>query len=118
MKFSELDRSKLLVLQFDLDGTLCTVEKGARNLKDYANAVPRMEIIAKVNELHNEGHLIKIVTARGAQTDQDWREFTKKQLAEWGLKYGVLKVGKPYKLHANYYIDDKGINAGEFFDAN
>ena|SRR3990167_1680449 len=115
MKFRELDRSKLLVLQFDLDGTLCTVEKGPRNLKDYANAIPRLDRIKKVNELHNEGHLIKIVTARGAQTDQDWEEFTKKQLVEWGLKYSVLKVGGGHKLHANYYIDDKGINADDFF---
>jgi len=104
---------KLTVYQFDLDGTLCNIEKGPLGLKDYSKAVPLMDRIAKVNQLYDEGHLIKIETARGAQTDQDWKEFTKKQLAEWGLKYHVLRVG--VKLHANFYIDDKGISDVEFF---
>ena len=82
MKFKDLNRDKLLVLQFDLDGTLCTVPTTAKGLKDYANAVPIQDRINKVNELYYEGHLIKIETARGAQTDQDWKEFTKEQLAE------------------------------------
>ena len=104
---------KPTVFCFDLDGTLCTVEKGALGLKDYAKAIPKMDRIAKVNKLYDEGHLIKIETARGVQTDQDWKEFTKQQMDKWGLKYHVLRVG--VKMHANFYIDDKGINDKDFF---
>lgn len=108
------DDEKLKVYQFDLDGTLCTVERGLKGLKDYTKAVPKLDRIAKVNELYDEGHLIKIETARGRQTNQDWEEFTKKQLAEWGVKYHVLRVG--VKMHADYYIDDKGVNDKDWFN--
>lgn len=98
---------------FDLDGTLCTVEKNNFGHKHYEFATPKKERIAAVNKLYDEGHLIKIETARGAQTNIDWKDFTVKQLAEWGLKYHVLRVG--VKMHSNYYIDDKGINDKDFF---
>lgn len=104
---------KLKVYCFDLDGTLCTIDKGPLGLKDYGKAIPIKERITKVNRLYDEGHLIKIESARGAQTDQEWKEFTKQQLDMWGLKYHVLRVG--VKLHANYYVDDKGINDRDFF---
>lgn len=103
----------LIVYQFDLDGTLCTTERGPLGLKDYTKAIPFLDRIAKVNKLYDEGNLIKIETARGRQTDIDWEEFTKKQLSEWGLKYHILRVG--VKMHANFYIDDKGLSDKEFF---
>ncbi len=112
MKISK--NKELKVYQFDLDGTLCTVETGKLGLKNYAQAIPKMDRIDKVNKLYDEGHLIKIETARGVQTDQDWKEFTKKQIEGWGLKYHVLRVG--VKMHANFYIDDKGLNDKDFFN--
>jgi hypothetical protein len=105
---------ELKVYQFDLDGTLCTTERGPFGLKDYTLSKPFLDRIAKVNKLYDEGHLIKIETARGRQTDMDWEEFTKKQLAQWGLKYHVLRVGS--KMHADFYIDDKGLSDREFFN--
>jgi len=39
-------------------------------------------------------------------------DLTKQQLEEWGVKYHELIMGKP---HADYFIDDKGVNADEFF---
>jgi len=39
-------------------------------------------------------------------------ELTEKQLKDWGCKYHELIMGKP---HADYFIDDKGINSDEFF---
>ena len=102
-----------MVYQFDLDGTLCEIVKNPFGHKQYEHAKPLMDRIAKVNKLYDEGHLIKIETARGAQTNIDWNEFTKKQLAEWGLKYHVLRCG--VKMHAQLYIDDKGITDKDFF---
>ena len=103
----------LKVYCFDLDGTLCSTERGSRGLKLFDKAVPYMSRIMKVNQLYDEGHLIKIETARGRQTDMDWEEYTKKQLAGWGLKYHVLRVAE--KMHADVYVDDHGINDKDFF---
>lgn len=93
---------------FDLDNTLCVT-----NNKDYENAKPKNKRIAKVNKLYDKGYEIKIETARGAQSGKDWSEFTKKQLAEWGVKYHVLRVG--VKMHYDILIDDKAINDKLFF---
>lgn len=102
------------VYQFDLDATLCTLVLGPKGLKLYDKATPIQPRIDKVNRLYDEGNLIKIVTARGRQTDQDWEEFTKKQLAEWGVKYHVLSVAE--KMHATWYVDDKGVHSNDFFN--
>ena len=102
-----------MIYCFDLDGTLCDVRRNAQGYKDYSQSAPFWDRIKKVNQLYDEGHLIKIETARGAQTDIDWKEITKKQLDGWGVKYHVLRVG--VKMHANLYIDDKAISDKEFF---
>ena len=52
-------------------------------------------------------------TARGSVTKIDYYDLTNIQLKEWGVKYHELHVGK--KIAADKYIDDKGINANEFF---
>lgn len=104
------------VYVIDLDGTLCTIKLGPKGLKLYGEATPIQPRIDKVNRLYEEGNLIKIVTARGRQTDQDWREFTEIQLKAWGVKYHVLSVAE--KLHATWYVDDKGVHANDFFNDN
>jgi uncharacterized HAD superfamily protein len=90
----------------DIDGTLCSNTEG-----DYASARPFAEAIGRVNTLYDEGHTIVLFTARGSTTKIDWSELTKRQLAEWNLKYHELIFGKPY---ADYYIDDKAINVRDF----
>lgn len=96
---------------FDLDGTLCTNTDGK-----YNEAVPFMERIAKVNKIHDEGNRVIIDTARGSVTKKDWNDLTKSQLKTWGVKYDELRVG--HKVTADIYIDDKGIEAGSFFEEN
>ena len=93
---------------FDLDGTLCTNTEG-----EYEDAVPFIDRIAKVNELFEEGSNILIYTARGTVTGIDWRKLTEKQLAEWGVKYHELRLGKPF---ADIYIDDRAMSDGDFFN--
>lgn len=88
---------------FDLDGTLCyTVGQ------DYANATPRMDVIARVNELYDQGHHITIDTARGSGTGLDWHARTATQLRSWGVKYHLLRTG--VKIAFDRYIGDEAEN--------
>ncbi len=93
---------------FDIDGTICQNTYGK-----YELAKPIQERINFINELYKEGSEIIMFTARGSTTNIDWTNFTKKQLKDWGLKYTKLILGKPF---AEIFIDDKGIEADQFFN--
>ena len=106
---------------FDIDGTICTPTKG----RDYENAQPFKSRIDTINKLYDEGNYIIFLTARAMGRFSDERhkiaqakaeevlfDLTQSQLKEWGAKYHELIMGKP---HADYFIDDKGINSDEFF---
>ena len=73
----------------DIDETICFYE-GERN---YPEAIPNMENIAKINKLYDEGHEITYWTARGAVTGLDWKKTTREQLDKWGCKFNWLSVG-------------------------
>ncbi len=73
----------------DIDETICYYE-GKRN---YPEALPMPENIAKINKLYEEGNEIIYYTARGTVTGIDWLEMTKSQLKKWGCKYHKLDVG-------------------------
>ena len=104
----DLDRATLRFC-FDLDGTLCRGgETGA-----YANARPLKHRIARVRELHEQGHYIIIDTARGTGTGEDWWELTREQLQRWGVPHHELRVGK--KMVADIYIDDRAVWDRDFF---
>ena len=94
---------------FDLDGTLCeTSERG------YMDAVPLMERITVENQLHRNGHTIRIESARGSETGIDWNDQTRAQLDRWGVKYDDCRTGA--KRYGDIYVDDKGEHADDFFD--
>jgi len=99
-----------MIYIFDIDGTLCSLVKNA----EYTKAQPLKERIKKVNDLYNEGHYIKLYTARGSTTGINWEETTKKQLEKWNLKYHELLMN--CKPHGDLFIDDKAINADLFFN--
>lgn len=82
----------------DIDGTICSQEK------KYADAIPFLDRIEKINKLYDEGHIIVYFTARGTETGIDWRKVTEKQFFVWGVKYHDLIFGKP---SADYYLDDR-----------
>ena len=88
---------------FDIDGTICNNTYG-----DYEKAVPFLDRIEVINNMYDNGKIIKFFTARGSTTGIDWRETTEKQLKLWGLKYHELILGKP---DGNFFIDDKGYNS-------
>jgi hypothetical protein len=101
---------------FDIDGTICTISDG-----EYNNAKPLQSRIDVVNQLYEEGHTIHFQTARGmGRTDNSpiyaerlFKKLTEKQLADWGVKYHKLFMGKPA---GDIYIDDKGEKDENFFN--
>ena len=95
-----------MIYCFDIDGTICSNE-----IIDYTNSRSNNYVVHLINNLYDEGHTIKIFTARGAMSGIGWKEHTIKQLADWGVKYHELIMGKP---HADYFIDDKAINILDF----
>ena len=98
-----------MIYIFDIDGTLCSLVKNA----EYSKAKPLKGRIKKVNDLYNEGHYIKLYTARGSTTGINWEETTKKQLEKWNLKYHELLMN--CKPHGDLFVD-KAMNADLFFD--
>jgi histidinol phosphatase-like enzyme len=98
---------------FDLDGTICSLA----GIK-YEKALPLRSRIEEVNSLYDAGHYIIIQTARGSsraegEDKEKVHNLTMLQLEEWGVKYHILDVGN--KIAADFYIDDKSINATQYF---
>ena len=90
---------------FDLDNTLVRTEGS-----DYKNSTPIPAAVAKVQEYKRRGDHIIIMTARGSGSKKDWREFTEKQLLEFGIPFDQLIVGlKPGGV--DVFVDDKAINS-------
>jgi len=103
----------------DIDGTICT--NGDCGSCKYEGSIPKLDRIEKINQLYDEGNIIKYFTARGMGRYKDDSEkakdkfysLTKMQLEIWGCKYHELIMGKP---SGDIYIDDKGINDNDFFN--
>lgn len=101
----------------DIDGTICYPGEGEEK---YTHAVPRYDRIRQINHLYIKGNEVIYFTARGMGRFNDdcqkahdaFYELTLKQLCDWGCMFTDLRLGKP---SADYYIDDKGINDGDFF---
>jgi len=103
----------------DIDGTICT--NGDCSSCKYEGSTPIPERIKKINSLFDEGHRIKYFSARGMGRYEDnsdkaiqkFYNLTKMQLEIWGCRYHELILGKP---SGDIYIDDKGMNANDFFN--
>jgi len=87
---------------FDIDGVICTNTHGR-----YEDAQPIQLTIDAINALYEQGHIIKLWTARGQTTGLNWYALTKDQLRRWEVHYHSIAFNK---LDADYYIDDKAIN--------
>jgi hypothetical protein len=93
----------------DIDGTICTLTVNS----NYVYAEPFVNRIAHFNDLYDQGHEIHYWTARGGTTGKDWSELTKKQLAEWNVKYTSVSFKKP---SYDIWIDDKAHNVDNYFN--
>ena len=96
-----------MIYCFDIDGTICTQTAN----QEYHKAEPFNLMIDKINHLKDEGHTIKILTARGMGSGKDFKKLTHEQLVKWGVKFDELTMGKP---SADFYIDDKGVSIEDF----
>ena len=100
----------------DIDGTICT-----QSDREYTDSQPLVERINIINKLYEEGHTIIFQTARGmGRTENNslmahrlFFHLTEAQLADWGVKYHKLFMGKP---SGELYIDDKGVKDEDYFD--
>ena len=86
---------------FDIDNTICS------GGVPYEEAKPFPKVVKRINELYDEGHHIIISTSRGHWSGENWLEFTKQQLDEWGVKYHKIQVGQ--KPGVDVLVDDKSI---------
>ena len=89
----------------DIDGTICKEVFLADGKKDYANHIPYMDRIAKVNALFDAGHHIKYMTARGITSKIDYFNLTNNQLVKWGAKFTELDVGNKPHYDMNMRIE-------------
>jgi capsule biosynthesis phosphatase len=98
----------------DVDDTISTTV----DHRDYANAIPKTDVIQRINELYDAGVNIVLYTARGMYTfDGDIQaieKYNRPILEAWlsvhDVKYTTLKFGKPLAV---YYVDDKAIRPDE-----
>ena len=91
----------------DIDGTICTNTFGK-----YNEALPFKNRINFINNLYDQGNIIKYFTARGSTTEIDWSADTKKQFSDWGVKYHDLIFKKP---EGDIFVDDKSFNSEIWF---
>jgi len=95
---------------FDLDNTIC-----ATRGNNYAEAVPYVKVIQRINELF-DNNTITIFTARGGTSGIDHNKLTVSQLQEWGVKFhNLIDKNKP---HYDIFIDDKAVNARVWREEN
>ncbi len=95
---------------FDIDNTICKTVRS-----DYKKSKPILKNINCINDLYNQGHIIKIYTARFmGRTNDNSRLATKKakkitlnQLKKWKVKFHKIYFGKP---SSDFYIDDKNLD--------
>lgn len=99
---------------FDIDDTISRSRNG-----DYANAIPDLEVIEKINTLYDEGIEIYLYTSRGMLSCNENLDLIKEKnqdilidwLSRYKVKYHQLIFGKPL---ADLYVDDKAMNIQNF----
>ena len=101
------------IICFDLDNTICTTKKNY-----YKKSQPKKNVIKLINNLYNEGFIIKIFTSRFmGRNNENIKQASKKgflitanQLKKWKVSYHHLIMGKP---SYDILIDDKSWDFNE-----
>ena len=94
-----------MIFCFDIDGTLLQTKYDVNN--GYVVQWAKIELIALLNKLYNEGHTIIIQTGRHWK----WLQQTKQQLEDYGIQYHTLVMGN---VVADVYINDKAFLPEDF----
>jgi capsule biosynthesis phosphatase len=101
---------------FDVDETILHHED-----RDYENAVPCTEVIAKINRLHRAGWRIVLHTSRGmvscdgsaSRAAEERGPVLRDWLARHRVSYDELVFGKPLAV---FYVDDRALSPEMFVD--
>ena len=106
------------VIAFDLDDVICKRPSNLENIgiKKYKFCVPIKKNINLINNLFDNGAIIKIYTARGMshyksdinKIKKNLYSLSKGQLKLWNVKYHELIMGK---IHYDLLVDDKALNS-------
>jgi capsule biosynthesis phosphatase len=104
----------------DVDGTLCEIKS---NEMEYAEAIPKQDVIDKVNALFNAGHTIVLFSARGMRTYEGDMHYINKNvrpvMEAWLHKHNVyyhdLILGKPWGPNVRY-VDDAALYINDFLE--
>ena len=99
-----------MIIYVDIDETICYREE--KDL-DYANSLPILPNIEKINGLYDQGHTIIYWTARGTKTGINWFNLTLKQFTDWGVKFHELRMNKPFY---DLFIDDRVLNTKDLLE--
>ena len=100
---------KKKIICFDIDGVICNTTKS-----NYHKSKPKKKVIKFINTLFENGHEIKLFTARymGRNSENTKKVYkigykkTLKQLKKWNIKFNHLILGKP---SYDIFIDDKSL---------
>ena len=107
-------------LVFDLDNTLTlSSDSGPVN---YAEVLPRLDVVEKLRAYKESGFAIIICTARNMRSHQNSvgliNAKTLPIILTWlerhQIPYDEIHVGKPWCGDDGFYIDDKAIRPSEF----
>ncbi len=108
-----MNYEKLIIVDFD--DTLCIHPENDKS--NIASGTPNVDLINRLNELHDNGYLIHIYTARGHlstpsrfEADRKYRPIIRDWLHKYNVKYDRLDFNKPYGI---IYIDDKAVRPSE-----
>lgn len=106
------------VLVFDLDGTLCEIDKN----KDYSELEPIYSVVKSLKFYKDKGYWIIIHTARQMRTydgnlgmiNANTSQLTIEWLNKNDIPFDEIHFGKPWCGKNGFYIDDKAIRPDEF----
>ncbi|WP_439841914.1 HAD-IIIC family phosphatase [Aeromonas taiwanensis] len=104
-------------LIMDLDETICSTVNG-----DYANSVPKLDVIERMREFKALGFEIVISTSRNMRTyagnvgkiNANTLPLIIGWLTKHQVPYDEIYTGKPWCGTEGFYVDDRAIRPQEF----
>lgn len=98
----------------DVDDTILVTTN-----RDYANSVPKEDVVSKLREAREKGWHIILFTARGMGRSNGDIESVREEVtreiesfcSRFCVPYDEIMLGKPW---AAMYVDDKGLRPDEF----
>ncbi|WP_374407119.1 capsular biosynthesis protein [Pelagerythrobacter sp.] len=102
----------------DVDGTLTVDDPTV----DYADRLPRRDVIERVNHLHRRGATIVVYSARNMRTHRGnvgkINKHTLPVLLDWLDRHSVafdeIHMGKPWCGTEGFYVHDRSMRPSQF----